>query len=109
MQLKNNEANSSLYSNLAGMYTKRDQFVIPLTHTFCGNLVTTKASFTPAKQSKTASLNIVEYNTTSHICYTLIPWFVAKFTKMLFPISESKLIAFLSEFCIKFLSVRKPI
>ena len=42
---------SCKYSNLASMYTKRDQFVIiPLTLTFYGNLVTTKTNFSPAKQ-----------------------------------------------------------
>ena len=42
-------ATMSIYSNLAAMYTKRYQFVIPLTHTFCRNLVTTKANFSPVK------------------------------------------------------------
>ena len=38
-----------IYSNLAAMYTKMNQFVIPLTCNFCGNLVTTKANFSLAK------------------------------------------------------------
>ena len=35
--------------NLADMYIKRDQFVIPFTCTFCGNLVTTKANLSSVK------------------------------------------------------------
>ena len=43
MQLSNNEPNSGLYLDLAGMYSWRDQYVIPLTHNILGNLVTTNA------------------------------------------------------------------
>ena len=58
--------NPKIYSDLAGMDTIRDHFVIPLTRTFCGNFFTTKANLSPAKQSKTASLNTVKYNATQH-------------------------------------------
>ena len=37
---------------LAVMYTSRDRFVIPLTGTFCGNLISTKANFSPKNGSK---------------------------------------------------------
>ena len=55
-----------MFLNLAAMYTKRNQFVIPFTCTFCGNLVTTKANFSPANQPKTASPNNVKYNATQN-------------------------------------------
>ena len=51
----------SVFSNLAGMYTKRDQFVIPLTCTFCGNLVT-NANFSPAKYSGDLNSELVRYS-----------------------------------------------
>ena len=35
------------YWTLAVMYTRRNQFAIPLTFTFCGNLVTMKANLSP--------------------------------------------------------------
>ena len=52
LQLKNNETNASLYSNLAGMYTKGDQFVIPLTRTFCGNLLPQKLTLVQQNSPK---------------------------------------------------------
>ena len=48
------------------MYTKRDQFVIPFDLYLFGNLVTTKANFSPAKLSKNAKLNTAKYNATQH-------------------------------------------
>ena len=58
MQLKNNEANSGLYSNMAGMYFILDRFLILFDHHFCGNLVSTKDDLSPSFSPKTASLNI---------------------------------------------------
>ena len=56
MQLKNNEANSGLHSNLAGMYSRSDRFLSLFDCHFCGNLVTTK-DLSPIFSPKSASLN----------------------------------------------------
>ena len=44
------------------MYTQKDQFVIPLTCTYCGNLVPIILTFSPANKSKFPELNIAELN-----------------------------------------------
>ena len=67
MQLKNIEANSGFYSNLAGMYSRLDRFVSLFDHHFCGNLVPIKDDLSLIFSPKTASLNskianIGEYN-----------------------------------------------
>ena len=51
-----------VYLNLAALDTKRNQFVIPLTHTFDGNLVT-------AKLIQSCQLNTIKYNTTQNTSY----------------------------------------
>ena len=43
------------YWTLAVIYTRRNQFVIPLTRTFCGNLVTTKANLNLKSSPRTTS------------------------------------------------------
>ena len=47
MQLKNIKTSIGLYSNLAGMYSKRDQLIIPFTHRYCGNLFPKIFTFSP--------------------------------------------------------------
>ena len=44
------------------MYLKRDQFVIPLPHTFCGNLVTTKAILVQQNSPKLPEYSRVQRN-----------------------------------------------
>ena len=58
MQLKNIEANSGFYSNLAGMYSRLDRFVSLFDCHFCGDEVTIKYDLSPIFSPKTACLNI---------------------------------------------------
>ena len=70
MQLKNNEANSGLYSNLAAMYSRLDKFVILFDHHYCGNLVTIKDDLSPIFSPKTFGLNIANNGEYNRVKYT---------------------------------------
>ena len=70
MRLKNIEANSGLYSSLAGMNSRLDRFVILFDCLFCGNLVTIKDGLSPILSPKTASLNIANNNKYNQVQYT---------------------------------------
>ena len=58
----------STYST-AVMYTRRDQFAIPLTCTFCGNLVTTKANLSPKSSPKLPEYFQIQCNSEHNVSY----------------------------------------
>ena len=51
----------SIYAQLAIMYSKGNWFEIPMTHTFCGNQVLTKANLSPSKYRNAQRAIITTY------------------------------------------------